>query len=498
MNSMTLYKINHEDTVAVALRDIAKGTENEAGGRIYMAKDDILFGHKMALIPIKKGEAVFKYGNPIGHAIKDIEPGEWVHTHNLGTSLHEKDSYEFNPEPVRNIDIEGVPSVFEGYRRWDGSVGIRNEIWVIPTVSCVNHTAARLAELAMANHPELADGIYAFPHNAGCSQLGNDEIMTQNILSGVVKHPNAGGVLLVGLGCEHINIERFLPVLGNYDKSRIKTLNTQDVEDELAEGLKLIDAIADVVSRDKREQMHVSKLKLGMKCGGSDAFSGVTANPLCGQISNRLCGLGGTVILTEVPEMFGAEMILMNRAKDVATFNKVVSLINNFKQYYIDYGQPIYENPSPGNKSGGITTLEEKSLGCIQKGGSAVVTDTLGYGQKSTVPGLNLAIGPGNDNVSITNLLANGAQMLLFTTGRGNPLGTAIPAIKISSNSKMYSCKKRWIDFNAGALMERTTMDELSNELWKNILDVASGRMKTQNEINGYREIMIFKNGVML
>ena len=496
MNSITMYKISPEDSVAVALTDVLKGSENEAGDQKIVALEDIPFGHKMALKPIEKGQNVYKYGYTIGHATEDIQVGEWVHSHNLATNLTGKSDYQYTPELVRKEDRNGMPNTFDGYRRVDGTVGVRNEIWIIPTVACVNKTVRELAARAALAHPEV--DIYGFPHNTGCSQLGEDEVMTQTILASIVKHPNAGGVLLVGLGCENNNMERFLPFLGEYDTSRIKTMITQDVKDELQTGAELIAELAEVVKQDKREPVPVSELKLGMKCGGSDAFSGVTANPLCGRVSNRLCAMGGTVILTEVPEMFGAEKSLMNRAANPETFEKVVTLINNFKQYYIDYKQPIYENPSPGNKAGGITTLEEKSLGCIQKGGTARVTNTLGYGETANVAGLNLAIGPGNDNVSITNLLANGAQMLLFTTGRGNPLGTAIPAVKIASNTKLYQRKTHWIDFNAGAMLQGESMEQLTIDLWRQIVDVASGRIKTRNEINDFREIMIFKNGVML
>lgn len=493
-----LFRINAEDDVAVALQEIAAGETVQVAEQEFQSAEAIPFGHKMALREIRQGAMVRKYGYSIGKAAKDIRPGEWVHSHNLKTGLNGKIEYIYQPAAPNSPDVKEVRKTFDGYRRANGSIGVRNEIWIIPTVSCVNHTANELAELATRQHPELEDGVLALPHNSGCSQLGDDERTTQEILASLVHHPNAGGVLLIGLGCENNNMEAFLPFLGDYDKSRIKTMITQEVGDELETGLSLIDQIAQVMAQDKREPVDASELRIGMKCGGSDAFSGVTANPLCGRISERVCALGGTSILTEVPEMFGAETSLMNRAQDSQTFEKVVTLINGFKQYYIDYNQPIYENPSPGNKAGGITTLEEKSLGCIQKGGKAAVTDTLAYGEQSKTAGLNLGIGPGNDSVSITNLVANGAQLILFTTGRGNPLGTVVPCLKISSNSQLYERKPQWIDFNAGQHLEGKTMDALQDELWDLVLEVASGRKKARNEVNGFREIMIFKNGVML
>lgn len=492
-------QINHEDNVAVALMDVKKGSVVSVAEKTYEVRDDIPFGHKMALTGLEAGQKIIKYGEVIGHATEKLDRGCWVHSHNLATDLEGLSEYTYNPSPVNKVNISDGEKTFWGYLREDGQAGTRNEIWVIPTVSCVNTTVRKIAEEANRIYGSQCDGIYAFPHNAGCSQMGEDHEVTQRILRSIIRHPNAGGVLIVSLGCENNDLQNFLPVLGEVDKARIKTMVTQDIEgDEVAYGVKLIEDIVKVVAEDKRTELPVKKLKIAFKCGGSDAFSGITANPLCGRIADKIVELGGSGILTEVPEMFGAEFLLMNRADEKETFDQVVHLINDFKQYYIGYDQPIYENPSPGNKRGGITTLEEKSLGCIQKGGHAIVTDTLQYGQVCTKPGLSLMIGPGNDSVSITNLLASGAQVLLFTTGRGNPLATAIPTIKISSNDKLYRRKNEWIDFNAGIILEGKSFSEASDELWKKVLRVASGEEKTKNEINNYREIMIFKNGVLL
>lgn len=491
--------IHKKDNVAVALKDV-KESENVVGAyKELIVSEDILFGHKVALEDIEKDGMVIKYGAPIGKAITRIKKGQWIHSHNMKTNLEGKLEYTYTPEIKNEVDLKDSTMFFNGYKRDNGDVGTRNEIWIIPTVSCVNTTVDKLAKLANNAFPEVCDGIFAYPHNAGCSQLGEDHDTTQKILASIVHHPNAGGVLLVSLGCENNDFDHFIPKLGDYDQKRIKFMVTQDVEgDELEKGLELINEIVDEIKNDKREPVSVSKLKIAFKCGGSDAFSGITANPLCGHIADRITAAGGTGILTEVPEMFGAEKLLMNRADSQDTFQKVVDMIDSFKQYYIDYDQPIYENPSPGNKKGGITTLEEKSLGCIQKGGHAVVTDTLSYGEQSKTPGLNLMTGPGNDNVSITNLLTSGAHILLFTTGRGNPLGTAIPTIKISTNTNLYNRKSQWIDFDAGMILEDNSFENPADELWEYMIKVASGEEKTKNEINGYREIMIFKNGVLL
>ncbi len=495
----TFIQINPRDNVAVSLCEVMKGAQAAVGGRTYTVQDNIPMGHKIALQDFECGQEVIKYGVPIGHMTQPVKSGAWVHSHNLATNLKGLLEYSYTPAEKDNPPLCVCRDTFEGYRRQDGGVGTRNEIWIIPTVSCVNTTVRKIAEKAGNKLAGLCDGVFAFPHNAGCSQLGDDFETTQQILCSIIRHPNAGGVLLVSLGCENNDLQHFLPVLGDYDHSRIKTMVTQDVDgDEVEEGIRLVEEIAETVSGDRRSQVPVSELKIAYKCGGSDAFSGITANPLCGRITDRVVNLGGSGILTEVPEMFGAEALLMNRADSDETFHKVVELINSFKQYYMDYDQPIYENPSPGNKRGGITTLEEKSLGCIQKGGEAIITDTLRYGQKCTKPGLNLMIGPGNDSVSITNLLASGAQVLLFTTGRGNPLATAIPTIKVASNDRLSRRKSSWIDFNAGIILDGKSFTETADELWELLLNVCSGKCRTKNEINDYREIMIFKNGVLL
>ena len=491
--------IDERDNVAIAVEPVKKGETVRIHGEATQVSQDIPFGHKFALVKIQPGEKIVKYGASIGHATKAIEAGEWVHTHNMESSLDGLEHYEYQPETARKEDVSGTQGMFDGYVRPDGSVGIRNELWIVPTVSCVNADIQRLAEAARAKFAGRCDGIYALPHNAGCSQLGDDHATTQRLLRSIIRHPNAGGALIVSLGCENNNLEEFLPVLGEVDGRRVKTMITQEVEgDEIEHGLQLIDEILSEMQGDRREPCPISKLTIGFKCGGSDAFSGITANPLCGRIADRITALGGSAVLTEVPEMFGAEQHLMARARDEEVFGKIVELINGFKEYYLGYGQPIDKNPSPGNLAGGITTLEEKSLGCIQKGGHATITGTLDYGERCITPGLNLMIGPGNDSVSITDLVSAGAQIILFTTGRGNPLGTVVPVVKIASNSELARRKPKWIDFDAGRLLDGRTMDELRDELWAMLIETASGRHQTRNEINGSREIMIFKNGVLL
>lgn len=492
-------RIHPSDDVAVALRDIAKQSVVEAAGQCLVALDDIPMGHKMALRDLRAGENVRKYGSPIGRVTQDVPAGSWLHSHNVRTNLEGLLDYRYRPAPPMKEPEHALPDTFMGYLRPDGRAATRNEIWVIPTVSCVNPLVRDIAAHASALVAGQCDGVFALPHNSGCSQMGEDQEMTKRLLAAIVRHPNAGGVLLVSLGCENVDFDHFLPVLGDYDHSRIRTMVAQDVPgDETAEGVRLVREIAALTAGDRREELPVSKLVLGLKCGGSDGFSGITANPLCGTITEKLCALGGAAVLTEVPEMFGAETFLMERADSEETFSKIVRMINGFKQYYLDHGQPVYDNPSPGNKRGGITTLEEKSLGCIQKGGHAVVTDTLEMGEPCRRGGLSLITGPGNDSVSITNILASGAQILLFTTGRGNPLGTAIPTLKLASNTALFERKRDWFDFNAGLVLESGSMDEASDLLWKRMLRVASGELPARNEERNYREIMFFKDGVIL
>ncbi len=448
---------------------------------------DLQNGHKYAKNAIKKGESIIKYGFPIGHATADIQKGEHIHTHNMKTNLSGKNEYTYAPE-FETRDRKPSDKYFYGYRRENGEVGIRNEIWIINTVGCVNGIAERLAKKT---------GAYSFPHPYGCSQLGGDHKTTQLILRGLVNHPNAAGVLVLGLGCENNNIEEFKKVLGEYNPRRVKFLNAQDSSDELCEGEALIAELKQYAAGFKREKMPLSLLKIGLKCGGSDGFSGITANPLLGELSNRFAAMGGAVALTEVPEMFGAERLLMKRCESEEIFNKTVRLINDFKDYFIRHNQVVYENPSPGNKAGGITTLEEKSLGCVQKGGSVPVCDVLDYGEKIQKSGLSLINGPGNDIVAITNLVCAGAHLVLFTTGRGTPLGAAVPTVKISTTSELAGKKSGWIDFDAGCVLAGESIPLAAERLLSEIAEIASGK-STRNEENGYREIAIFKDGVTL
>ncbi len=441
-------------------------------------------GHKYALRHIKAGEDIIKYGNPIGHATCDIKKGEHVHTHNVKTNLSGNLEYKYDPK-FYDIPEGDTSRTFMGYVRKNGDVGIRNEIWIVNTVGCVNKIAEQLSKLTGARH---------FSHPFGCSQLGDDQSVTQKILCGMVNHPNAAGVLVLGLGCENNNLEVFKKILGEWDDERVKFLNAQDFEDDIAEGVRLIKELQEYAAGFERQPIPVSKLRIGLKCGGSDGYSGITANPLVGRLSDKVIASGGSCVLTEVPEMFGAEHLLMQRCESEEVFNKTVSLINDFKDYYARHNQVIYENPSPGNKKGGITTLEEKSLGCVQKGGLSKVVDVLDYGDRLSKNGLSLLNGPGNDIVAITNLMAAGVHMVLFTTGRGTPVGAPVPTVKIATNHALAVKKSGWIDFDASPCLEGNPM---TDELFEYVLSVAEGK-ETRNEEHDYREISIFKDGVTL
>jgi altronate hydrolase len=490
-------RVHPDDDVAVAVEPLAAGREVAVGGLRLTLRDDVPAGHKLALRELAAGEPVVKYGCAIGRTTQAVPVGGWVHSHNLATALDGVREYRYEPVRQGAAAARPVPS-FLGYRRADGRVGTRNEVWIVNTVGCVNTAAERIARAASERFAGRVDGVYAFAHPYGCSQLGDDLVNTQKVLAGLIRHPNAGGVLVLGLGCENNQMASLLQLTGEVDGNRIRFFNTQDVVDEVEEGL---DRVAELVRRmeaDRREECPASALVLGHKCGGSDGFSGISANPLVGRIADRLAGLGGGVILSEVPEMFGAEQVLMNRAADEGVFREVVAMVNDFKEYFLRHGQPVYENPSPGNKAGGLTTLEEKSLGAIQKGGRASVARVLRYGEPVAGGGLSLLEAPGNDGVSSTAMVASGATVLLFTTGRGTPLGFPVPTLKISSNSAIAERKPHWIDFDAGALLDGTAdMDELEARLFARVLEVASGR-RTNNETHGYREIAIWKMGVTL
>jgi len=494
---MKYLKINPADNVAVALETLTAGDIIADKDVKITVKDEIPVGHKVSLASLKVNENVIKYGNPIGHAITDIQEGSWVNEKNIKTNLEGLLDYEYHPQDYKPV-FENRNLTFKGYQRANGDAGIRNEIWIIPTVGCVNGTINSLAEkLRSETGLKGVDAIVAYPHNYGCSQLGGDHENTRKILKDMVLHPNAGGVLVVGLGCENNQVSAFKELLGEVDSSRIKFLETQKVDDEYEAGMELLREIYAVVSRDERTDIPLGALKVGLKCGGSDGFSGITANPLLGVFSDFLIAQGGSSVLTEVPEMFGAETILMNRCLNRNLFDKTVSLINDFKDYFLQNNQPVYENPSPGNKAGGISTLEEKSMGCTQKCGNSLVKDVLLYGERITTPGLNLLSAPGNDLVAATALASSGCQMVLFTTGRGTPFGTFVPTKKISTNTALFDRKKTWIDFNAGTIVENETIDEVNERFIQYIIQVASGE-PVNNEKKNYREIAIFKTGVTL
>lgn len=491
-------KINECDNVIIALRDYKKDEVIDLEDEKITLLEDINRGHKIAIKNINKGENVVKYGLPIGYALEDIKVGSWVHTHNTKTNLKDLNSYSYTPKFTdRKLDLEDIK--VNVYKRKNGDVGIRNELWIVPTVGCVNGIAQRIKDAFLAEVGELEiDNINVLTHNYGCSQLGEDHINTRIILQNTVKHPNAGGVLVLGLGCENNQVADFKKTLGEYDGERVKFLISQEVDDEIEIGKNILIELYNQMKNDKREEVSISEINFGLECGGSDGLSGITANPMLGYFSDYIIALGGTTVLTEVPEMFGAETLLMERCKDKETFEKCVHMINDFKEYFIKNGQEIYENPSPGNKKGGITTLEDKSLGCTQKSGTSKVIDVLKYGEVLKEKGLNLLSAPGNDLVATTALAAAKCHLVLFTTGRGNPYGGYVPTVKISTNTQLYDKKRKWIDFNAGRIVtENMSFEEITKEFIDYIVSVINGE-KTNNEKNRFQEIAIFKSGVTL
>lgn len=505
-------RIHPQDSVAVALCDLKKGQRLSVDEKEVVLTEDIPRGHKVALVSMKIGQNIIKYGNPIGHATKDVHPGEWVHVHNVATNLGEINEYEYLPkrssvEKVAKVaedktaavsqEAMALPKTFRGFRRDDGSVGIRNEIWILPTVGCVNSVVQAMERSARKLLGGTVEDVIAFPHPYGCSQMGEDQENTRRILADLALHPNAGGVLIVGLGCENSGIESIKPYLGTVNEKRIKFLVCQEEDDEVAAAEMLLQELIEYAGSFEREEISVSELVVGLKCGGSDGLSGITANPVVGAFSDRLTKAGGTTILTEVPEMFGAETLLMERCVNREVFDKTVQMVCDFKEYFMRHGQTIYENPSPGNKAGGISTLEDKSLGCTQKSGSAPVVDVLVYGERVKEKGLTLLSAPGNDLVASTALAAAGAQLILFTTGRGTPFAAPAPTVKISTNTALSGKKKNWVDFDCGILTECSTIEERSAELFSYVCEVASGR-QVKAEAAGYHDMAIFKQGVTL
>jgi len=497
MELTTYIKINQADSVVVCLQEKRKGEIIEVDGRQIVVNQDTPAGHKILIKDVSKGENIIKYGYPIGHAMDNLKAGDWVNENNLKTNLSGKLEYTYSPIN-EELNIKNENRTFKGYLRRNGDVGVRNEIWVVPTVGCVNGVAERLVKaLKHETHGEGVDAIYAWHHNYGCSQLSDDHENTRKVLRDICLHPNAGAVLVLSLGCENNQPDEFMAMLGDYDKERIKLLVTQKVEDEMEAGMDILRSLYEKARQDQRETVPLSKLRVGLKCGGSDGFSGITANPLVGEFSDWLVAQGGTSVLTEVPEMFGAETILMNRCRTKALFDQTVTMVNNFKDYFLSHGEPVGENPSPGNKAGGISTLEDKALGCTQKCGKAPVNGVLEYGDRLQHDGLNLLSAPGNDLVAATALAACGCHLVLFTTGRGTPFGTFVPTMKIATNPDLARRKAGWVDFSAGQLLEGRTMQELVPEFIEKVIRVASGE-PSKNEQNDYREIAIFKNGVTL
>ncbi|MDQ2044752.1 altronate dehydratase family protein [Pseudoalteromonas sp. 20-92] len=492
-----LIKLHPTDDVAIAMRNIGAGETLPVDGIDILVTQDVDKGHKVALHDIEKDEKVIKYGAPIGFALANIPKGTWVHTHCVKTTLNDELEYQYTPEFIDQAAATPSPDV-NIYRRKNGEIGIRNEIWLIPTVGCVNGMIAQMKKEFMQRNPDLGiDGIHVFPHQFGCSQLGDDLETTRILLQNMVLHPNAGGALVVGLGCENNQLNVFKEGLGDFDENRVKFLITQQADDEIEDGVALLEEIYSRIKHDKREPGKLSEVKFGLECGGSDGLSGITANPMLGVFSDYLIAQGGTTVLTEVPEMFGAETLLMSRCKDEATFHKLVEMVNNFKGYYKAHNQPIYENPSPGNKKGGITTLEDKSLGCTQKAGSSKVQAVLHYGERLSVPGLNLLDAPGNDPIATSALGASGCHIVLFTTGRGTPYGGFVPTLKIATNSELAKKKTRWIDFDAGVLINDVSMEQVHGEFVDLLVEIVNGK-QTCNEKNDIREVAIWKKGVTL
>ncbi len=516
-----LIRIDGRDSVGVTPYNLDAGSLAAVPGEApVVLRQSVKMGHKIALIPVARGQAVVKYGHSIGSASVDIGSGDWVHVHNLDSGISGGLDYGEPPEPREAAQPvlfpESLPASFMGYRREDGLVGIRNQIWIIPTVGCVNGVAERIAaegnrvfgsyasrasidvapEVGVRADPEETRFV-ALTHPYGCSQLGDDLSHTRRILASLARNPNAAGVLVLSLGCENNLLDEFLAEIGPRPEGSLEAIRLQEVDDEMEAAMGALGRLAGYAAGFVRERVPASELVIGLKCGGSDGFSGITANPMVGRVCDLAVAAGGSALLTEVPEMFGAEDTLLDRASTPEVWSATVGMVNHWKAYFLDHGQGSHENPSPGNRDGGITTIEEKSLGCVRKAGTSRVMDVIPYGGRRKVNGLSLVSGPGNDLVSSTALAAAGAQMVIFTTGRGTPFGSVVPTIKVSSTTGLARRKPGWIDWDAGPLLEGAAAGELAASLWRAVVDTASGA-STKSETSGYREIAIFKDGVTL
>ena len=487
-------RVHPHDSVAVALRAVAAGELVEIGGGAITVREPIPQGHKIALVAHVQDQTVIKYGQPIGRATRPIEPGEHVHSHNLATALLGEIAYR--PGAGAIVPAGASVRTWSGYARVDGRAATRNEVWVLPTVGCVGGLAEQVARLANTRHAGRIEGIHGFTHPHGCSQLGDDLGGTRALLAGLAANPNAGGVLLLGLGCESNQLDALLDAVPEAARAKVRVLSSQAARDEMAEAGRLIDGLVEEIAPARREPLPLSALRIGLKCGGSDGLSGLTANPLLGRLTETLVAAGGSAILTEIPEIFGAEQALLNRSTSQPVFEAAAALVNRFKRYYLDQGLPVSENPSPGNLAGGITTLEEKSLGAVQKAGGAALNDVIGYGEQATKSGVTLLEAPGNDAVSSTALAAAGATMVLFTTGRGTPLGFPVPTVKVASNHALADTKPHWIDFDAErAISEGQAIVDTS--FLDAVLAIAGGE-PTASERRDQRAIAIWKRGVTL
>lgn len=499
---MSAIKLYPQDTVALATSELKKGQTVTVDGETITLLDDIPNAHKIALKDFETGEAVRKYDNIIGYASKPIKKGEWIHSHNEVTGLGKSKEYTYDFNPISIFPGES-DKTFMGYDRADGGAGIRNHLAIISTVFCANGPLRKLARMAEAKYPatENFDGIIAFDQEFGCSQTGKDLVTTCKIIAGIAKNANFGGVLLVSNGCEMAIPSVLEQYMGDYDKKRIRTLTLQEVEDEFTAGMELIDEIMEEMKDDKRTPININRLHIAMNCGGSDGYSGITANTLLGTLCDTLVKEGAIMNMTEVPEMMGAEHILMNRAADKSIFDDIVKMMYDYDAYFARYGEKAADNPTQGNKAGGLTTLEEKSLGCIQKGGHCAVMEVLEYGERATKNGFVLVSGPGNDLAGVSGQIAAGAVLTIFTTGRGTPCGFAGPTFRLASNTALATRKSNWIDYDAGRLLTAKTPEEveaLNKELYDAIMATVNGQYRTRTEENGYYILGALKDGVTL
>ncbi len=499
-----LILLSPDDNIGVARRDLRCGLQITTPRGVIALQESIPMGHKAALCGIPRGGSVYKYAQVIGRARRPIECGEWVHVHNLELA-HGQGTLEYAVESPRPPELpDGLPRMFLGYRRGDGRVGTRNHVVVVPTSNCSSHVCERIAEEVRKEAEDGVDGVFAVPHTDGCAQhTGPDIEQLERTLKGIIAHPNVCAALVVALGCEVNSLTRYcgpgMETIYGKPAAALEIQASGGTVKAVAAGVAKVHSLVEAAASCPRTEEPVGHLTIGLNCGGSDAFSGISANPALGYASDLLVGAGGTVVLAETPEIYGAEQVLTRRAADIKTGKELVRIIERYCEYAARFGATMDSNPAPGNLRGGITNIVEKSLGAVMKGGTTTLNGVIDYAERIAGKGLIVMDTPGYDPVSITGLAAGGCNLIAFTTGRGSGIGFPIvPVLKIASNSRIFRLMADNMDVNAGDILDgNSDIREKGIEIYRQIVRAASGE-RTRSEILGHREFAPWRIGPVM